>query len=109
MYTYPTLPPENVFLKTVFTGLLIYAVKELVSPSEQSDTVNYQLFWKGRIVYEGIAYADRIMARIGEHERSDKVFDEYDFDYSKPRSKALDLEFRRIQRNRPKYNICHMR
>jgi len=72
------------------------------------DTVLYTLFHKGRIVYIGITFLNRLGSRIDEHRRSGKVFDRVDFSQSYSRSKALDLEANKIRKLKPKYNRMHV-
>ncbi|MFB9844009.1 hypothetical protein [Mucilaginibacter ginsenosidivorans] len=69
--------------------------------------MNYVLWHKNHIVYNGICYEDRMDARLNEHEVRGLVFDEYDFDDAKPREKALTIERKLIRRDRPKCNICY--
>ena len=76
---------------------------------EAHDTVNYTLKGKRKRVYHGITYEDRLDARIYEHEFSGKIFDEVIYDYPKPRSKAIELERKKIKRDRPKYNRHHVK
>lgn len=71
------------------------------------DTVNYKLYHKRRLVYHGIAYEDRLDARLDEHEICGKVFDDCVYDEAKPRLKAVTLERKRIKRDRPIYNRHH--
>lgn len=71
------------------------------------DTVNYELYDGRKRVYRGITYEDRIEMRIAEHRSSGKKFTRFNFDNSKPRSEALQLEEKLIKRDRPIYNIQH--
>lgn len=71
------------------------------------DTLNYTLWYKKKLVYHGICYADRIETRLDEHEMRGLIYDEYDHDQPKPRNRALLKEKRLIQKDRPKYNIHH--
>jgi len=75
--------------------------------SNKNDTVNYKLKNKGRLVYHGICYEDRLDSRMNEHECSGKKFDEIIYDNPKPREHASRLERKRIRRDMPKYNHYH--
>lgn len=72
-----------------------------------NDTVNYTLYDRDEIVYEGIAYEDRIEARIKEHLSNGKFFDSFENDKAIPRIDALKKEKKRIKMLNPKYNIQH--
>jgi hypothetical protein len=74
---------------------------------EPCDTVNYSCFDGKKRVYEGICYEDRKEIRMSEHESNGKVFTHVHFSNTKPRSQALVIEKKRIQRHKPKYNIQH--
>lgn len=76
---------------------------------EEHDTVNYSLYSRGRLVYHGICYEDRLDQRLCEHRRAGKVFDHCVYDHAKPRLNALDKEERQIRRNRPKHNYHYNR
>ena len=91
-------------LKLGALALGIYALSKL---SEESDTLNYTLWYRNKLVYHGICYADRLEARLNEHELRGIVFDEYEHGSAKPRGAALIKEYQLIQRDRPKYNIHH--
>lgn len=91
-------------LKLGAIALGIYALNQL---SQEHDTVNYTLWYRNKLVYHGICYADRIEARLNEHELRGIQFDEYDYDHFKPRARALIQERKLIQRDRPKYNFHH--
>ncbi len=77
---------------------------KLFSPK---DTVNYKLRYRGQTVYHGVCYEDRLDARIYEHECDGKIFDNCVYDEAKSREKALEIERKRIRRNRTIYNIQH--
>lgn len=93
--------------KLLLGGLAIYAIcNELATDDTRS--VVYMLYNRGKIVYVGITYADRIDQRIYEHEcKLDWVFDEYDYGGSMSREKALARERKLIRVHAPKYNIHH--
>jgi len=95
---------SNPLLKLGAIALGIYALNQL---SQEHDTINYTLWSRNKLVYHGICYTDRLEARLNEHELRGIKFDEYDYDHAKPRAKALLKERKLIQRDRPKYNICH--
>ena len=82
-----------------------YAAAEVLG--QTNNTVNYILYYKGKRVYDGICYEDRLDDRIADHERSGKRFDDVVYDYAKPRSEALVLERKRIKRFKCKSNIHH--
>ena len=94
----------NSLLKLGLIALGIYALSKV---SEEYDTINYTLWYRNKLVYHGICYDDRLEARLNEHELRGIVFDEYDYDYAKPRSTAIAKERRLIQLDRPKHNIHH--
>jgi len=106
----------NQFLaqKTPFErGLIVFgtlwAIAKLIDAfTEDHDTVNYSLHHKKKLVYHGIAFEDRLDARLNEHSR-DKVFDDCVYDDPKPRSNAAILERKRIKKDQPKYNKHHNR
>ena len=75
--------------------------------SNKNNTVNYVLKDRGRKVYHGVVFEDRLDTRIYEHECSGKKFDECVYDDPKPREEALRLEKKRIKRDRTKYNVHH--
>jgi hypothetical protein len=75
--------------------------------SSESDTVNYILKYRGRVVYHGICYEDRLDARLNEHRRNGIRYDECVYSEAKPRSRACNLERKRIRRDRTEYNIHH--
>ena len=74
---------------------------------EEHDTINYTLWYRGKKVYHGVCYIDRLEARINEHALSGKKFDKYTYGTAKPRSRALNVERKKIYRDIPKYNIHH--
>jgi len=96
---------SNALLKLGAIILGAYVLNSLLSTD--NDTVNYILWHKKRIVYHGICYIDRMDARLNEHELRGLIFDEFDYDHAKPRTKAQVLEQKRIQRDKPKYNVHH--
>jgi len=96
---------SNALLKFGAIILGAYVLNTLLSAD--NDTVNYILWYKRRIVYHGICYTDRIDSRLNEHELRGLIFDEFDYDHAKPRTKAQILEQKRIKRDKPKYNIHH--
>ena len=71
------------------------------------DTRNYRLYKNGRLVYHGITGKGRVNTRMGEHIKSGKKFDSFDFDSPRTRQAALRVEKSRIVADRPKYNIQH--
>ena len=75
--------------------------------AENDDTINYTLYKRRKRVYDGIAYEDRLDRRLSEHKISGKVFDFVVFDDAKPRSIALEIERKRIRRNKGYYNKHH--
>ena len=60
-------------------------IERILSFIEYSDTVNYKLYFRNKIVYTGISYQDLVEDRIDKHERDGKRFTEYDYDHPKPR------------------------
>jgi|SRR5579863_1397986 len=98
-------PDIKPFVRVTGLVLGLYVLNSLFDNG--SDTVNYILWHKKRIVYHGICYADRVDARLNEHVSNGFVFDEYDYDRAKPRLKARQLEKKRIMRDKPKYNNHH--
>jgi hypothetical protein len=86
--------------KTPFERLLILGgafwigAKILDALITSHDTVNYALYRKKRLVYQGIAYEDRLDARLCEHELGGggKNFDDCVYDYAKPCHKARQIE-----------------
>jgi hypothetical protein len=94
-------------LLAIFGGIYVGAAILDSLTGEEHDTVNYTLWYKGKKVYHGICYADRLEARINEHFSSGKKFDNYTCGSSKPRSRALNLERKKIYRDIPRYNIHH--
>jgi hypothetical protein len=63
---------ENTLLKVALFGLAIWGVDKIIN-YEPKDTVNYRLIHRGKIVYEGICFGDRINARINEHKKGGKI------------------------------------
>jgi hypothetical protein len=94
----------NPLLKLGAIALGIYVLGKL---NIENDTINYTLWYRNKLVYHGICYADRLDARLNEHELRGILFDEYDYDYAKPRATAIIKERQLIQRDCPKYNIHH--
>lgn len=94
----------NPLLKLGLIALGIYTLSKI---SEEYDTLNYTLWHRNKLVYHGICYADRLDARLNEHELRGIIFDEHDYDYAKPRATALIKERKLIQQDCPKYNIHH--
>jgi hypothetical protein len=80
-------------------------VAEIVG--EPSDTVNYTHYHKGKVVYHGVTYEDRLDKRTDEHRKSGKKFDKVVFSEPKPRSEAFAHERKMINKHRPKNNIHH--
>ena len=74
---------------------------------DKNDTVNYTLMYRGRKVYHGVVYEDRLDTRLYEHECAGKKFDNCIYDDTKPRAEALKIERKRIRRDKTKYNIHH--
>lgn len=74
---------------------------------EPDDTVNYTHYHKGKVVYHGITYEDRLNKRTSEHRNSGKKFDRVKCSEPKPRSEALAHEKKMIKRHKPKYNTHH--
>jgi len=104
---------EYLSQKTPFERALILAgaiwafAKVIETLSFENDTCNYTLYHKRKLVYHGVAYEDRLDARLCEHQLSGKIFDDCVYDYARPRHKALKIERNRIKKDRPKYNIQH--
>ncbi|WPU99066.1 hypothetical protein SNE26_23930 [Mucilaginibacter sp. cycad4] len=96
---------SNPLLQLGVAALGLYALNKLISAPH--DTVNYTLWYRNRLVYHGICYADRMKARLNEHELRGIIYDEYDYDHAKPRERAAILEKKLIRRDRPKYNYQH--
>jgi hypothetical protein len=86
-------------------ALGIYMLDSLFN--SYNDTLNYTLWYKNKLVYHGVCYADRMKARLDEHALRGIVYDEFDHDRPKSRAKALLLERKLIQKDKPKYNIHH--
>ena len=80
-------------------------IDELIG--DEDDTVNYTLFHRGRKVYHGICYEDRVYARLNEHRRRGLRFDDHSVSKAKRRVKAMDLERNRIRRDGTMFNIQH--
>lgn len=95
----------NPLLKLGAIVLGLYALNNVFS--NDNDTLNYTLWYRNKLVYHGICYADRLESRLNEHELRGIIYDEYDHDRAKPRARALRIERKLIQRDRPKYNIHH--
>lgn len=93
----------------IIGGALWVAAKVIDALTTPHDTVNYSLYRKRKLVYHGIAYADRLDSRLYEHESCGKMFDDCVYDEAKPRHKAAGLERKRIAKDRPLYNIQHNR
>jgi len=83
-------------------GVIGLIISFLINPR---DTVNYILRFRGKRVYDGIAYEDRIDKRISEHAQDGKIFDHVHIDEPNTRERARDLEKKRIRRFKSKYNI----
>jgi hypothetical protein len=94
----------NPLLKLGAIALGIYVLNQL---TKDNDTLNYTLWYRNKLVYHGICYADRLDARLNEHELRGIIFDEHDYDYAKPRAAELIKERKLIQKDCPKYNIHH--
>ena len=91
----------------LFAGTVWVAAKIIDAVFPPHDTVNYKLYYKKRLVYHGVTFEDRLDARLCEHEASGKVFDDCVYDDAKPRKRALNIERRKVRRDRPAYNIHH--
>jgi len=87
--------------------LLVWIVLDSLFGINSKDTVNYILIYRGRIVYHGITYADRIQSRLAEHRVDGKMFDSYRVSGTTSREVAQRIEQRRIRRDNPHYNIQH--
>lgn len=74
---------------------------------KSQNTVNYTLKNRGKNVYEGITYEERVHTRIREHIADGKRFDDFSTSSPRTREKALIIEKARIQRKNPKYNNHH--
>ncbi|MBE2290230.1 MAG: hypothetical protein IAE95_11790 [Chitinophagaceae bacterium] len=98
---------EVLFRIAATVGATIAVANILDSLFSPKDTVNYKLRHRGKTVYHGVCYEDRLDARIYEHECDGKVFDNCTYDEAKSRAQALEIERKRIRRNRTKYNIQH--
>jgi hypothetical protein len=95
---------QFLFKATVFT-LGVVVLDDFFS--EPKDTINYTLYRKGKKIYHGIAYEDRLDARLYEHECAGIIpFDNCIYDHPKTRTQALALERKRIYRDQTPYN-CH--
>jgi hypothetical protein len=90
-------------------GLIAFGVMALDNLlNEPSDTVNYILYYKGKKMYHGIAYEDCLDKRIYSHEYEGIIpFDDCVYDHPKTRTKAKELEHRRIRRDQTAYNSHH--
>lgn len=86
---------------------LAFKMLDAIFDGSDKDTVNYTLKHRGRKVYHGITYEDRLECRLIEHELSGKKFDDYTVSQPRSRKTALKIERRRIQRDRTKYNVHH--
>ncbi len=73
----------------------------------EKDTINYELWYRGRLVYHGICFEDRLDARLYEHQYSGKVFDECIFGEPTTQDRAKHIEQKRIRKDRPRYNVQH--
>jgi hypothetical protein len=93
----------------VKVGLFVLGVAVLDNLfNEHQDTVNYTLYHKGRKMYHGISYEDCFDERIDQHERAGIIpFDDCVYDHPKNRTKAMQLERKRIQRDQTPYNNHH--
>lgn len=98
-------PPEDEWkyiLGGAFTG---YGLSWIFG--SPNDTVNYTHYFKGKRVYEGIAYKDRFKKRMAEHKANGKLFTRVVKGNPKPRTEALQLEKERIKKYKPINNIQH--
>ena len=93
----------------VKAGLIVFGIIALEKIlNEPKDTVNYTLYYRGKKMYHGISYEDCFNARIDKHERAGIIpFDDCVYDYPKTRTKAMDLERKRINRDQTPYNNHH--
>lgn len=93
----------------VKAGLLIVGIAALDNMlNEPIDTVNYTLYYKGKKMYHGISYEDCFNGRIDQHERAGIIpFDDCVYDFPKTRSRAMELERKRIIRDQTPYNTHH--
>ncbi|MBS1503208.1 MAG: hypothetical protein JST32_14160 [Bacteroidetes bacterium] len=99
----PNLNQSLARLGAIFT--IAWAIGQLFG--ERKDTINYVLFHKGKKVYHGICLEHRLDARLAEHERDGKVFDDYHYGQPKTNMEACRIEQARIFRDQTKYNIHH--
>src|ERR1700744_3129090 len=94
---------DKIVIAGLATGLVAWSINTILN-YEEEDTINYTLRDKGRIVYVGVCYADRLHKRLAEHRCSGKIFTNYTISRLKKGSEALQHERRRIRKYRPKYN-----
>jgi hypothetical protein len=88
----------------LFSFAALTGVFFAILTEENEDSVNYHLYNKGKLVYTGITFADRLQKRLYEHKRDGKVFDSYTYSKVKKRTKARKHEIKRISINKPHYN-----
>ena len=101
------LAGKTPFERLLYLGGALWVTAKIIDAiTAEHDTVNYSLYRKRQLVYHGIAYEDRLDARLNEHAK-DKKFDDCIYDHAKPRHRAAKLERKRILRDRPVYNIQH--
>ena len=98
--------PQTVINQSLFRiGTIILTAWAIDKISQRNDTINYVLYQKGKNVYQGICLKHRLIARLAEHKRHGKIFDEYDFNPAATYSEACRIEERRIHRDQTKYNV----